>query len=498
MQKNTLNLETYLSQIESHLRLGERVLARQKIDQVIDTNVKVSRSLTPKWAELLRRSGRPELALKFLFKYVRRKGHSRKIATPLEQEEYAASLIALKATEEAIALLSTLTESNSSKTFLFLAMAHINRWDYVEAQRELEHFISLKNVTPYDRFIGITNLMASKVANVSTYSKALEEEINHYLEEAQKQNFKVLYANLLEIKSQLIVKSVTSNIVSKTILNKAWSYINDPNAKENLFIKKWELLSRKNSGKKWRNEWQGLALMAKKMNHVETLRDCDFHLGEFDSEFAFKVFFGTPYESFRKKILDTYDLEMPAAYWLDINPESLNKKFEFDYLKYKDLKVGSVIFKVLQALSFDFYKKQNMYTLFEVIFPNDYFNPDSSVNKIHQAIKRARDWLKKKKIPLFITQENEEYFFTGDVEIKIYLKDRIRSVEKRREESLFHELDILKNYFKDEVFNLQEASKNLKHSNLRKTQRLIKRALEQNIIVRMNQGKNTTYQFIDS
>jgi len=166
---------------------------------------------------------------------------------------------------------------------------------------------------------------------------------------------------------------------------------------------------------------------------------------------------------------------------------------EFDYKNYQDLKTGSIILNVLKALTHDFYKRQNKYTLFELVFPNDYLNPASSFNKIHQALKRTRNWLLKNQIPLKIREEDEEYFLEGQVSIKIYLADRIKTFQEKKDESFYDEIQLLNQKFKTNSFSLREAMNSLKHSNLRKTQRFIKKAIEHNLIKKINEGKKTRY-----
>lgn len=496
--------EKLLKEIEQHLRAGERILAREKLDQILNSHIKISRISLVVMAELLRRAGYPHKSVKLLFRFVRGKGHNFKQASIGEKEEYAAALVALKATEEAFILLSELKKENSPKTFLFLGMAHINRWDYESAIVELRKFQEFRYISNYDRYIGTVNLMAALVATAGENSKqigAIEGEIDFHLEATKDLGFKILHANLLEIKSQLIVKSIQTK-ASKTLLKRASAIINDPNSKDNLFVRKWEIISRKPDASeeasviaKWKKEMGELRQKAKAINHIETIRDIDFYLGEFNSSLVQRVFFGTPYSSFRDKIVEVYSPKLRSEYWLHIDSNSDLKKVEFDYLQYKDLKIGSIILKVLKALTFDFYKRQNKYTLFELVFPNDYLDPSSSFNKIHQALSRTREWLKKHKVPLEIHEENEEYFLVGHVSIRIYLSDRVKETKKIKDEGFFYELDLIKNEFENKIFHIQDAMLSLGHSNLRKTQRFLKKALELEELHKEGAGKKTVYFF---
>ncbi len=458
------------------------------------------------WSELLRRSGFPSAALKILFVYVRGRGKNYKSSSVLEKEEYAASLIALKAIDEAILLLEELQPFNSPKTYLFFGFAHINQWDYSKAVLVLEKFLSFKTISDYDRAIGMTNFLASKVALVDENPQSipsLEVQLEETILKMEDSNYKVLSLNLREIQVQLIIKKAhffPSNIKSQKTLA---TVINDPKSKENLFVKKWQIIASKPKDEKssvrikqWMEKLKQLQKEALETSHTETVRDIDFHLGEYAPHRLEKVFWGTPYKAFRQKILLTYKLNIQNTYIYRLtsnHEKSPKNRFLFDYKRFGDLKKSSLLVRGIHALCCDFYKSQNRYALHAKIFPGEFFNPQSSFNKVYQAIHRLRRWLTLHKIPLEIHQHDEEYFFVGDVDIKIYREDQIDHASHNK-----YSEDILKlrGAMEDQKFSLGEAMAVLQYNERRQTQRIFKILIDDGILMKSGKGKNTLYHFL--
>lgn len=493
------------SSIEQFLRMGERGNARTQLDQILNSKVKISRNKLVKFCELLRRAGKSDESIKYLHKYVRRKSKNFKKPTVQEIEEYAGALINLKLLEEAQGLLKEAVPFRSPKTFFFLGLAAVNEWNYEAGEKYFEEFLSFQSNSQYDYYIGIVNLVACQIFLVDSIHGKIEkilDKIEVYLKETKELNFKILHANLLELKTQLIVR-VSNTKLPKNILLAAREIINDSKSKENLFIEKWNLLSikphstdyKKKELDLWIKKILELRNKANEIGHIETVRDIDFYLGNYDENVLERVYFGTPYETFRNRIIKEYpNFTIQDSFWHEIG--SGMKVKEFDYLQYKELTKSSKILKTLQALTSDFYRLQNKYSLFGLIFPGEFFNSEVSFNKVYVTITRTRNWLKRKHIPLQILEKNGEYYLEGQIHIKLYLQDLLKDQEELIEPRLYAELDQLRKKFNHSQFSIRDASETLKHENLRKTQRLLKKAFENKLIARELHSKNTTYSLL--
>lgn len=498
-------IEIQLSIIESHLRVGQRVEAQQYLTNLVKDPSCLQRKFLPILSSQLRRSGLSEMAVKLLFPFVRRKGLNLKISTTEEKQEYAAALLDLGAIDEAKVLLNELKPLNSSKTYLYLGFLAMGQWNYKTAKINFIQFLQNSSLSSeYETLIGAVNLKACEVFLCDSKNESLRinQELNELIRITYERNFKVLFANLNEIQSQLFIKN-KQLIDSKNHLDKISHIINNPQSKDHLFIQKWDLISKKpnlNASIETKNEWiqsmLNLQLKAISLAHSETAHDIDFHLAAFSPELVIKVYFGTKSQSFRKKILDTYSFLLPAYYWHTLNKNNSRYEFQLDCLTYPDLKPGSIVHRVLMALVCDFYQLQNKYSLIFKIFPNDFFNPQTSINKLHQALSRTRKWLLKNKIPFKISEQDSKYSLVGNGRIKIYLSDINNHKDDLKVYSLMEQL---KQKLSHPIFTSKEVVSILQLNGPRKAQRMISNALKIGIIQNVKKnGRTFHYSFTTS
>ena len=202
--------ETQLETIENHLRVGQRVEAQQILIKLVKDPNRLQRKSLPILSSQLRRSGLSEMAVKILFPFVRRKGLNLKISTIEEKQEYAAALLDLGAIEEAKVLLNELKPLNSSKTNLYLGFLAMGQWNYKSAKSNFIQFLQDTSLSSeYESLIGKVNLKACEVFLCDSKSESLRlnQELKELTRITHEKNFKVLFANLNEIQSQLLIKN---------------------------------------------------------------------------------------------------------------------------------------------------------------------------------------------------------------------------------------------------------------------------------------------------
>lgn len=377
---------------------------------------------------------------------------------------------------------------------LFLAFAEIGEWNYESAKEHLEVYLKYNSLSQYDRAIGKVNLLASKVTLLPNGGKdlALEKEIESLIHRCEQEQYFTLKTNLEEIRIQLLLKSYSQSRAKETA-GLVKSIVDDPRAKDNLFILKWSILaetptlaSTQNEIKTWKTRLLKLKKQALEIKHYETVREVDFYLARFQKNLVEKVFFGTPFKTYRQRIIDEYSPQLPDHYWYSLN-QQIN--YRFDYLSFNDLKPGSLPMRLILALSQDFYRPLNKYSLFTAVFPKEHINPDSSFNKLHQVIFRARKWLDKNDIPLDITEENESFSLMGPVSIKIYLKDRKDNLIVSDDKKIIGEK--ITDIFHEKMFSINDLIEAKLFKNLRAAQRYLKE--NSDLIERHGKGKNTRY-----
>ena len=76
------------------------------------------------------------------------------------------------------------------------------------------------------------------------------------------------------------------------------------------------------------------------------------------------------------------------------------------------LKNGFLLHRLLHLLTEDLYQPLTLGKIFSRLFNGEYFDPNSSPDRVHQVVKRLRAWLRSEKIPLDIQEAGGFYRLT--------------------------------------------------------------------------------------
>ena len=451
---------------------------------------------TLKLANFSRRLSLSELSLKLLFATL----HDPMPASPEEKCEYATSLIQLGYYREGDEILSQIESETYPKSLLFLAFSHIYRWDYFSAEEKLNLYLKkIGNSSEYDSFIGLTNLAACMVINSAPFTET-EYMLKDLLQKIGKTTYLRLKANLFELSAHLYIYNDRYDDAKRS-LDSAESILSDLDAAyDGFYIQKWRIILnfKKNPNSNEAIEAVG-TFRAKSLAHGrwEIARDCDLHLGisNRNQSVLQHLYFGTPFESYRQRILRLTDgkIVIPETYnWRIQQSQPSETILDIGTGKIEGPHVGEDLFKKSQALSLlqslagDFYRPLRSSSVFEKIFPGEYYDPFSTPNRIHQVVWRLKKELKARNIPLEINSEDGFQIIatTPGFGLKIGLQGDLKA----------DPISILKSEFKDEKFNSKQASEVLNYS-LRKTQQILKAAIEESQFKQIGTGKNTKYHF---
>ncbi len=425
-----------------------------------------------KIASLLRRVNDPEVALKVLNPVIRPTRKGAASATDIDKVEYAASLVRVGSLFESRWILSHIDLTKIPQGNLIMAFSLFAEWKYAEAVPYLRAYVSNPKTDVYDRLVGFVNLAAALI-RVKEFNEA--GTIIQMLLVDTEQNHPRLYANCLELLSQLCIFTKRFGDAEKSLRN-ADKVLKKSATLDVLFIEKWLAIlgvMKNASDKNAIKELQNLRTKSVKMNHWETIRECDKYLSIalHDKELFKKVYFGTPFEDYRKRLVLDFPekVEIPRNYTWDLNTGCSPKK-EFSIFdatldgEPTDLKVGQAAHRMLQVFSTDFYRPFRIGSLFGALHPGEYFNPISSPAKVHQTVFRFRQWLSDNQIPLEIKQEGWFYSLSGSGEVGIV----ISQIESRRHPLL----RVLYSHFQEKPFSAKEAGMALQ-TPLRSIQRFL-------------------------
>ncbi|HEX4925441.1 MAG TPA: hypothetical protein VFV50_15215 [Bdellovibrionales bacterium] len=392
--------------LESMLREGKIGPVRQSLRKVRLSEV--PRHEAVRLANIARRAGLSTLSVKLLNPIVRADKNLTRRANEAERAEYAAALTQIGARSEALQLLESLDPVKNIETLLFRSFAHFGEWMYAKAVPLLETYIA-RHPVAYQKLVGKVNLAAALV-----WESRLEEAqklLADIISDARAGGFGRLHANALELRAQLYILKYKYTQAERD-LDAASKLLKEASVLDDFFVMKWKTLLSVQS-RATRSVIEGFARLkeeALKRKHWETVRDSDFYLARFKSDLDLftHLYHGTPFESFRRRIEGNLarGQKIPTFYSWSLKrgasgAPSLNLRRGETSAGAK-MKVGQLQHRMITALAADFYRPVRTATLFSVLFPREFYNPQSSPHRVHQNSLRLRSWLGENGIPLQI------------------------------------------------------------------------------------------------
>lgn len=422
-------MQELLAKIEALIREGQLPSARKHL-RTIKTD-KLPRRNVAQFAELCRRAGLVDLAMRHLAPLVRTRGRSKGIASNPELIEYGAALVQVGAIEEGVKILSKLGAEQDPRVLLFSAFARIKEWDYAEALEPLEKYCQSSQITTYQRLIGRVNYLAAAI-EVQDFSTT-RSFIKDLLKDLEQGNYARLRSNVLELAAQHAFKQGHFDESSR-YLEQARKHLSDTSSLDALFVSKWEFLTEVFSKSSRRDYSSGFAKIrehALELTHWETIRECDLYESLYTRNLNLfqKVYNGTPYVSYRMQMKALYKEHFKKPYALpnqilwkpgplggEIVSEA-SQSFHLGELRWQSsrpksttLKRDQLFHRMLVSLCQDFYKPLNEVHAFTKCFPESHYHPDHSKNLLSQALFRLRAILKKNHLPLKVLVHNKTLF----------------------------------------------------------------------------------------
>lgn len=425
------SVRQFITDIEGLIRGGKTRDARHKLSK-IETE-KIPRAAILPLAILARRSNLPHLALKLLHPVVRRSIEPP--ATVAEKGEYAASLSFIGAGPEAYQLLEDLDPSNCPEILLYRSFALFSVWNYKASITYLEKYTTMPDLDPYKRLVGKLNLAAAMV-NERLLPPA-EALLNELANATEKDNLKLLRGNVYELQAQVALLRGFYSTAEKHLFG-AEDHLKETGGIYSLFVRKWRAIVKLKSDESEAGRAEGLKMLklirleAVKRCHWETVRDCDRHQAftEKNLELFFQVYFGTPYEGYRRRLLKEYpgELKVPGHYFLKFKPHfeprtfvdvvtgEINKRTSGDPVPKIVASLGEdlELLKTFQALAKDYYAPIRLPSLFSSVFSGEFYVPGKSSAKAYRMVQKLRAWFEERKLPIQINEFQSFYSVTAN------------------------------------------------------------------------------------
>ncbi len=406
-------MRSILNNIEILIRTGESNKARRVLSNYRSSSL--TRTDRHDLAALARRAGLPLMTLRLLTPIVRPPAKQPMKASERERAEYAAALVRVGATTEAIEMLQGIDPSKTPQVHLYFAHALFTRWEYEAAVPFLEKYVDHAPDT-YQRIIGKMNL-ASALVHERKISSA--QAVLHDLEdETKREKLRALHGNTLERLAELAIDRGQWREAER-YLTRAEADVDAAGGFDEFFVRKWryisDLLQKKSHSAQ---RLLTLRTEAIQREHWETVRECDAYLARATNNVPLfhRVYFGTPYPSYRKRLLvdfglstrlpDSFDWcfegELPPTRILDFLREPVVKA-------HPTIKLGQVKHRLLRVLTSDFYRPFRVANLFSEIYAGECFHIESSPARVHQGVKELKKWFLRHRIPLRLTEKSGGY-----------------------------------------------------------------------------------------
>lgn len=440
-------------------------------------------------ASLCRRAGQYEIGLRVLAPLVSTEGGNDSNLKVSHQAEYAAFLQKLGSVDEALARLQELDSSSYPKVLLYTAFCFFNQWRYAEAEEVMQAYCTSGDITDYERAIGQINLTACLVI-LKRHDEALKliAELSKTLQERK---YSRLLANLAELEAQVWVGSRDYERAKKK-LDESTAFFSNDNTLDALFFHKWQAyLSDVKKGNP--DSLLQVRESALERGHWETVRHVDVLCCQI--QFNVSVFnrsvFGTPYEGFRRWVSETLGQPYDLPERIVLGDPQLNRwdPLLAEYGGKVILNQGKHIHQLIHILFTDLYKPHSVGGIFSRLFSDEHFNIETSPNKVHKLVSRAKTWLKKSELPLDIVLTGNDYKLSGLEKISFFA---YREIQVPTTYSV--NFEVIKRLFsgtgeftREEVMHKAQWSQSF-------TVRILAWAQEKNLVKKLSSGPATSYR----
>ncbi len=504
-----------LDELEKRIRSAIEEGALAKAVETLDSlNFKTTtRGDLLKAAHYYRRCGRADRAISILRPYVRPSHKNLYKTRDAEKIEYAASLTGLGAVQESQKLLSTIGVSSNSDLQLFQAFNMIKQWNYSAAIPFLESFLEQES-SSYRLSVGRVNLLQSYIfCDRMKEAKIIIEDLEWQRALASEGKFRLL-GNLEELKAQYYFECREWDLAKKC-LDQAKGYLKEDGGIEFFFIQKWNFIvslyenRHQSSGDDYKQNWKKMRAKAWELKHFETVREFDYHYAicSQNESLLQYVYWGTPFRSYKEKILSDFRKLHKSDFDVGADFERLIGAGESsEFLQVPDdavrlietgvqlkgsasASVSPLIQTLFSSLNSDFYIGQTLYSIFEHVYPDEFFNLESSPEKIRQIVFRLRDHLGMVGCALSVNHEQGRYsLVSGAASTVVVCGQKNFAVEPIV-------LASIRRHFGGDEFRIEELASKLDISS-RSVSNKIKEAVDLGYLQKIGAGPKTRYRLI--
>jgi len=383
---------------------------------------KIPRAELARYANIANRVNQGKVAHRLLQPVIHSEKKSEPPADDAEKIEYAEALRIMGLIEEAKEVLGEINAKAFPLVHLRIAFCLMTQWRYAEAVPHLKSYIARVDSGEYAHKIARVNLAAALIIEkVDDEALALLEKLKIETKEVA---HRLLYGNCLELMAQLFVRQRKWDS-AEAVLQEADLSLPETRTRYSLYMMKWKAVSKSLQTNSVHPDLLKCRETAIQERDWETWRECDLYIGFLskDQDLLNRVYFGTPYASYRKRIFDLAGrdfLKSETYLWSPSNSEPVTVLFDLLEGTFTGiepapaLEAGRLMHRLLILLAMDFYRPLSITNAFSGLFPDEHYSQQGSKNRVSQIVKRLRAW----------AQKHGDFFSIGENDGNYILKIR--------------------------------------------------------------------------
>ncbi len=355
-------------------------------------SIKIERHHRQPIASLLRRAGCYNTGLKVLHPALFFKDRTERTdIKSWDLAEYALLISEIGIPQQAIQYFARVDAKQVPMKNLYMAFCFFKMWNYKEAEKYLIRYIGSIGISDYERLLGQINLLAAMIEN-DNLEKANQLLKTLRLSIMASENIRIK-SNFLELEAQYFIK-VGDLVKAESLLGEAEQLARKNMERDGLYIRKWLAYLQAKKTKSLQ-PLHSFSKEAQRFQEWESLRDCEFLKLKvsFDPKRFAQLFVGTPKPAYRNRLLNSFEILEPPkmAYLGKPNASDTVDVLQARFRDQEIFALGRPLHQMFYALCSDFYAAQPVGALFHSTFPEEYYDPNSSPNRIHQLIFRLRE-----------------------------------------------------------------------------------------------------------
>lgn len=474
-----------IEKIESLIRQGDIQQASEILDEIKISDL--DRSQLKVFSNFAVRVQNYLLAIRILSKVLRDHKDGTGEMEPDEILVYVSALIKIGLFKEANKLLEEIDSKTHPKYFDLTARMAIAQWDYKTAGKHLEKYLSKIDKNSYPYLVGQINLASAHLTNENfDQAQSMLEEIENKAKEGE---HNLILGNCYELLAQTHIKTGRYE-PAKKYLDLCLKVFDQKDSIWSFYAKKWYFFMDSYNSRDpdiLNSEGEKLLSEAKSKSYHEDVREIERHIALClgDDERLLRVFIGTPYPAYRKKMVKKYGISIPSEAQVLMGPFSKEPKF-FDHESFYSGQAK--LLSCFEILLKDFFKPLSLGYIFDHLFKDEHFDPDSSPQRVYALVRRLRESLPpENNIDVIHQNLGTHLVFNSPTSILIKSREGVVETEKRQAERL-------RSHFKKSWFTTSDVAKWLDQSSS-SAKKAIDNAGQSYVIEKQGKGRATRYRF---